>query len=130
MLWWIALHLLVAASIPWLGLNAAAAAGLAALIGAHGIVRRPFLEPPELWIDGAGLWSLPQLALVGLALGPRTRYTTLWIELSLVSARRRIDLMLLADQFDAETWRQLQVRLRRSHGAAAAARHVRTRDLR
>ncbi len=122
----------MAAAIPWLGLPAGAAGALAALLAAHGIARRPFAQPPEVWVDGAGLWSLPQQALRGLTLGPRTRYTTLWIALSLVGARRRVELILLADQFDAETWRQLQVWLRRSQPAAGAfgARRERMRDLR
>jgi hypothetical protein len=131
-LWWVALHALAVAGIPWLGLDSFAAVGLALLLGAHALVRRRFAPPPELLLDAAGFWSVPALGLAGLTVGPDTRYTTFWVRLSLVGVGGGLDILLLADQLDAESWRTLQVRLRRGSavGGSFAARSERGRDLR
>ena len=94
-------------------------AAIAALV--HAAVRFP-RATPRIVRDGEGLWALPELGLTGLRLGPRTRYTTIWVRLSLVAPTRTLDIVLLVDQLEPEAWRALQVLLRRGIGAGATAR--------
>jgi hypothetical protein len=74
-----------------------------------------------LLLDGSGLWHVPERGLAGLAVGPRTRYTAFWVRLSLEGLGCGLDILLLADQLDAESWRALQARLRRWPGAGDGA---------
>jgi len=93
----------------------------ALLVAAHAAARYP-PAPPRVVGDGDGRWAIPALGLAGLRLGPRTRYTTLWVRLSLVASARTLDIVLVVDQVDAQAWRMLQVSLRRGIGAGATVR--------
>jgi hypothetical protein len=114
---WIAAHLLAAAAFALLGapwtLKAVALLGLAV----HAVARRP--EPARRVVYRRdGRIAVPDLGLEGLFLGPRTRFTTLWVRLDLRGAARPLDLLLLASQVDRESWRALQAELRGIRAAA------------
>ena len=111
----------MAAALPWLGAPGIVGAAAALLVAVHAWRRRPVAPPPGLLLDGSGLWHVPERGLAGLALGPRTRYTAFWVRLSLESQGSGLDILLLADQLDAESWRALQARLRRGFGAGDPA---------
>jgi len=118
--WWIALHLLllgVAAYIP--GPMAMKLCG-ALLVPLHAAARWPS-APPRVVCYRDGAWAVPELGLAGLRLGGRTRYTTLWVRLSLVASTRALDIVLLVDQLDVHAWRRLQVSLRSGADRAAVA---------
>ena len=84
----------------------------------HSLTRYPSSAAEALARGPDGLWSVPALGLDGLSIGQRTRYTTLWVRLELVGAARPLDMLLLADQLDPESWRVLQATLRRRGSAA------------
>lgn len=89
------------------------------LVLLHAAARVPRAAPRVVcYRDGA--WAVPALGLSGLRLGPRTRFTTLWVRLSLVAAKRPLDIVLVVDQLDAGVWRVLQAALRAATGGAAA----------
>jgi hypothetical protein len=105
-------------AVPFgLGLSLAPVLGSVALLAVHAVVRRP-RAAPRLVCRSDGRWAVPALGLAGLTLGRRTRYTTLWVRLSFVGPPRSLDIVLLADQVDPESWRKLQTHLRR--GVAAS----------
>jgi hypothetical protein len=117
-IWWIALHAtLVGACIevgaPW----SAKVAALAA-VACHALARRP-RRPERLVIGADGRVALPERGVAGLELGARSRYTSAWVRLELRGSGRALHWVLLADQVDPETWRTLQLELRR-RGASAA----------
>jgi hypothetical protein len=97
-------------------------AAAALLIAAHAWRRCPLAPPPALLLEGSGLWSVPERGLAGLGVGFRTRYTAFWVRLSLVGPGRGLDILLLADQLDSESWRALQARLRRGNTAIGRER--------
>jgi hypothetical protein len=99
---------------PWL----AKAPALVA-VACHAYARRP-RKPERLVIRADGRVELPERGLVGLELGERTRYTSAWVRLDVRGSGHAQDWVLLADQVNPETWRTLQVALRRV-GATAAA---------
>jgi hypothetical protein len=86
---------------------------------AHAVVRRPPPAPRVILQDGIA--ELPDAGLVDLTVGPGSRYTWWWIHLRLRSADRRVDVVLLVDQLDEETWRALQAELRRRRPRARDA---------
>lgn len=85
------------------------AAALATL--AHAVMLRPRRTPRLVWRDGRV--DLPELELVGLALGRRTAHCRLWIRLDLRGAGRVLDILLLVDQVEPELWRTLRAELAR-----------------
>jgi hypothetical protein len=90
----------------------------ALLVPLHAAARWPRPAPRVVrYRDGA--WAVPALGLAGLRLGPRTRFTTLWVRLSLVAMERPLDIVLAVDQVDAEAWRVLQAALRSARGRAS-----------
>jgi hypothetical protein len=117
------LHLLLLAVAPFVPgpTIVQVCAAFAALV--HAALRYP-RATPRIVRDGDGLWALPELGLTGLSLGPRTRYTTIWVRLSLVAPTRAVDIVLVVDQLEPEAWRVLQVLLRRGIGAGATAREA------
>ena len=48
-----------------------------------------------------------------LTVEPHSRYTWWWVHLQLRGVDRGIDVVLLADQIDEDTWRAMQAELRR-----------------
>jgi hypothetical protein len=122
-LWWLALHLLGLATLCALGISSLVLACGGLLLALHSLVRYPIGAADELARGSDGLWSVPALGLAGLAIGRRTRYTTLWVRLELVGASRRLDILLLADQLGPESWRVLQVILRRTGSAGPIDRN-------
>jgi hypothetical protein len=100
------------AAVPWPGVAAATALALA-----HAFWRRP--EPPPRLIVAAaeGGWYVAGHGVRAFALGPRSRFAQRWVRLDLRSADRRLNIVLLADQFDDAAWRRLSAHLRRT-GAA------------
>jgi hypothetical protein len=121
--WWPALHLLGLATLCALGLPSLVLACGGLLLVLHSLVRYPARVPDELARGADGLWSVSALGLAGLAIGSRTRYTTLWVRFQLVGASRPLDILLLADQLDRESWRALQVILRRGGSAGPIDRN-------
>jgi hypothetical protein len=113
--WWAALHLLLLAAVPCLHAPLPAAVCGVLLVAAHAVLRYP-RPAPRIVRGSDGAWSVPELGLAGLKLGPRTRYTTLWVRLSLTAPRRTFELVLLVDQLEPQAWRALQVLLRRGAG--------------
>jgi hypothetical protein len=118
--WWIALHALLFAGVfavaapVWLK-----ALGFAVAVG-HGYCRRPTAPPARLVVSSDGLCWCPSVAAQALRLGPRTRYARGWIRL--VDRSRRLDILLLEDQLEAEEWPRLSALVRRL--ALEAARRV------
>jgi hypothetical protein len=84
--------------------------GLTAALG-HGYRRRPAAPPERLVLSSDGRCLVPTLAAEPLRLGPSTRYARGWVRL--VDESRRLDLLLLADQVDAEDWPRLSALVRR-----------------
>jgi hypothetical protein len=119
--WWAALHLLLLATTLCLHGPRLATIGGIALIATHAVARYP-RTAPRIVLTPDGVWSIPELGLACASLDPRTRYTTFWVRLSLVAARRRVDVVLLFDQLEPEVWRGLQVLLRRGAGTDGARR--------
>jgi hypothetical protein len=119
--WWLALHVVLAASIllicPWPALTGPALA----LLAARAWRRRPRRPPLIVHSPGAspgrgavqtpgGHWALPQAGRFGLTLSPATRCGGVWVELVFNEpAAPRI--LLLRDQFCASTWRRLRLAL-------------------
>jgi hypothetical protein len=112
----VGLHLLLLCVAAFLPGGMVVKLGGALLIPLHLAARWPRLAP-RIVRDRDGVWAIPALGLANLRLGPRTRYTTLWIRLSLVTPERARDIVLLVDQFDDEVWRALQAWLRGAGGA-------------
>jgi hypothetical protein len=86
---------------------------------AHAVVRRPSPAPRVILRDGIA--ELPDRGLVGLTVDARSRYTGWWVHLQLRGAGRRVDVVLLADQLDEDTWRALQAELRQARPRAPDA---------
>jgi hypothetical protein len=107
-----ATHILLAATVVVLDLEAAAALLLLVLVGAHGFVRRP--HSPRLIVCHADdTWSIPERGRHGLRLARGTRWTSWWVELVLAGSGGRLTRALLfKDQLDAEAWRRLQLAVR------------------
>ncbi len=116
------------AALPLLGAPwpLKAAAAVAAL--AHSIAFRPRRTPRLVW--RAGRVSVPDLELVDLALGRRTRHCGLWIRLDLRGPGRALDILLLADQLDPILWRMLRAELARQSPDGAESDNPGRRDLR
>jgi hypothetical protein len=114
--WWIAVHALALASLPFVDWPwwAAAAAALAVLM--HGLVRRPVHAPAPLIFRGDGRIAWLQAGAVDLELIEGTRFTRAWVSLRLrpASGGPAARVLLLADQLDPATWRTLLARLGRA----------------
>ena len=106
--------------MPWIGAAAIVKICAALCVSIHAVARYP-QTPPRIVRSRGGEWAVPERGLTGLRLGPRTRYTTLWMRLSLGGALETVDVVLLVDQVGREDWRALQALLRRGEGAGAAA---------
>jgi hypothetical protein len=81
-------------------------------VGGHARLFRP-PEPAPIIIGCDGLWALPAEELYDMRLGERTVCSGAWVRLHLTrgpATNRRV--LLLADQFDREDWRRLQVSVR------------------
>jgi hypothetical protein len=117
LLWWPALHLFALATLCALGPPSPLLACGGLLLVLHSVARYPSSAAETLARGADGLWSVPALGLDGLSIGYRTRYTTFWVRLELVGAARPLDMLLLADQLDPESWRVLQAILRRRGSA-------------
>jgi hypothetical protein len=126
--WWAALHGVVLAALAMLGAPwvLKSAAGLAAL--AHSIAFRP-RRTPRL-ILSAGRVAVPELELENLALGRRTRHSSLWVRLDLRGPGGALDILLLADQVDPILWRMLRAELARLGPEGATGGNPSHRDLR
>jgi hypothetical protein len=110
-IWWLGVHALGIAGL-WLAGLPTVLKCLGTLVAAmHWAVLRPG-DPPGLVLRADGTWDVPSRGLAALRLGLGTRYTRLWVKLELVGATGSIDILLLADQLDAEAWGRLQNRLR------------------
>lgn len=100
------------AAVPWPGVAAAVA-----LVLAHAVWRLPKPAPGLIVVAAEGGWLVGGQGVTRFALGPRSRFAPAWVRLDLRSAERRLNIVLLADQLDAATWRRLSAHLRRM-GAA------------
>jgi len=89
-------------------------------VAAHALARRP-PPAPRVILGADGRVSLPDRGLADLELGPRTRYTTLWIRLDLRAPGRTLYILLVADQLDESSWRAALSELRRMRPRAAPA---------
>jgi hypothetical protein len=98
--------------VPWPGV-----AGVTALLLAHAFWCRPKPVPHVIVVVAEGGWLVAGHGVTPFALGPRSRFAPRWVRLDLRSADRRLNIVLLADQFDDATWRRLSAHLRRM-GAA------------
>ena len=115
LLWWCALHALLAAAAllvgwPWL----LKAAVLVTLV-ANAVIRRPRVGPRSILVDSDGSCSVPEWGMSRSALGPRTLVCGGWIRLDLrsgISPVRR-DLVLFVDQLGPHQWAQLRALLER-----------------
>jgi hypothetical protein len=116
--WWVALHCIVLAALAMLGAPGVpkVLAAIAAL--AHAAVFRPRCAPRLVWRGGRV--TVPELGVHDLTLGPRSRHCGLWIRLDLRGAGRTLDVLLLADQLEPETWRTLRAELARVQPATAS----------
>lgn len=116
--WWLLVHGLAAASI---GLAWPATAGaklaLLAVLAVHGWAARPDAAR-RLVCDAEGRWALPALGLSGLALGAGTRVGEHWLRLVLEHAKRRVKVLVLADQLPAPEWIGLRELVREQLGRA------------
>lgn len=84
--------------------------GIAVTAG-HAYWRRPAPPPERLTLSSDGRCFCPEVAAQPLRLGPKTRYARSWVRL--VDRSRRLDIVLLEDQLDAETWPKLAAWVRR-----------------
>jgi hypothetical protein len=112
--WWVALHALLAATAllvawPW----PAAAGALAAVVG-HTWWRWPRRPPGVIVIGADASCAVPEHGIGPLALSPRTRIAPWWVRLDAREGRRRLDILLLADQLDPDDWRRLAAIVRRA----------------
>jgi hypothetical protein len=126
--WWALSHALVGLALtlsgaPW-PLKCVAVLGTAV----HAVMRRP--RSPQRVILKDGIAELPDSGLVDLSIGSRSRYTWWWVHLRLRRADDAVavDVVLLADQLDEETWRALQAELRRARRRAIPRRGRRHGD--
>ena len=120
---------LVLVGWPWL-----VKCGGLLLIALHAGTRYPSAAP-ILIARPDGLWAVPERGLAELELDAASRYTTVWVRLILTGRGRALDILLLADQLDRESWCALQARLRRpapprSGAPGRARRGDRPADLR
>lgn len=123
MLWlaWAGLHLLLlgaatAAALPW-----TAWTGVVLAVLVHAFGRRPELAPPLLALTPDGSWYSAGHGLSPFALGPGSVLAPYWLRLDLRSASARLNIVLVRDQIDEETWRRLSAVLRRATSAAPRA---------
>lgn len=112
MVWWAALHLLLAGALIMSAQRAPALWLLLPALCLHAWWWWPQPVTAALDCSHAGDWSLPAEGLHGLVLGPGTRYSAWWVELHFETPGGRRKLLLLRDQLDAGSWRVLQARLR------------------
>jgi hypothetical protein len=111
-LWWGVLHGVVGASLAMLPVAGAARLIAAALLLAHAAWRRP-RQGRQLLLYRNGYWAVPDRGRFGLQAAAGTAYTALWLRLVLADAQGgTVCLLLLRDQFAAETWRKIQVAVR------------------
>jgi hypothetical protein len=106
------LHALVASAFlvlgaPWL------LKGLAVLVVLVHALALPPEPAPRMVYRSGGRVALPGVGVEDLALGPGTLFTTGWVRFDLRGSGRALDILLLADQVDSATWRELQAELRR-----------------
>jgi hypothetical protein len=114
MVWWLALHALLAAAAllvaaPW-------AIKLAALlaVGGHGAVRRPRPPPEVILVDADAHCIVPAWNAGRLALGARTVVCPHWLRLDLGTGPQRRDILLVADQLGRVEWARLRALLERT----------------
>jgi hypothetical protein len=84
-----------------------------AVVVAHGLARRPAPTPATIIVAADGLFAVPELGTDWLALGPATRLSPYTMLLSLHRGSRRVDILLLIDQLDRNSWARVSARLRR-----------------
>ena len=111
MLWWLALHGLLAAAALALDLPILVRGLLVAGLGAHATLRPPRSAVSTVICDPDGRWALPEAALQDLRLGPASRHTAYWIRLVLLGEGHAFDILLLRDQLRPADWRALRARL-------------------
>ena len=80
----------------------------------HAVVRRPRPVAAPIVVAADGSCCVPAFGQGSLVLGPGTRLTTAWIRLDLRAPGARLDIVLLADQFEPQDWSRLSARLRRA----------------
>lgn len=94
---------------------------LALAVALHGLARRPAATPPTILVADNGACCVPTLEAAWLEPGPRTLLAAHWLRLSLSAGGRTHDILLCADQIDAESWARVNARLRRRRAAGTAA---------
>jgi hypothetical protein len=112
-LWWAALHVLLALALAALPGPVWVSGFLAAALLAHASFRFP-RRPPVLALARDGTWSLPESGVSGLVLGAGSEIASAWVRLILVGPGTRRSVLLLKDQLSPQSWRALQAGLRLS----------------
>ncbi len=108
------LHLLLAAALLLAAPPAPVMLLLGGVVALHAALRQPCEAPPVLYRRRDGTWSVPRHGGGRLRMGAGSVLGGVWLRLVLVDQRRRLVVVLLRDQFEAEVWRVLQARLRQT----------------
>ncbi len=114
LLWWAALHLLLAVALLLAAPPAALMLLLGGVLALHSAWRLPGDAPPVLLRRRDGTWTVPHRGHGRLHVAAGSVLGGSWVRLVLVDQRRRLVVILLRDQFEAEVWRVLQARLRQT----------------
>jgi hypothetical protein len=102
------LHLVLIAADFLVAWPLAAQLSTLAAIACHCAVRRPQPTPRLIIVGADATFVVPEWSLDRAPLGPRTVVCVFWIRLDLGMGPARRDLLLFADQLDAEHWARLR----------------------
>jgi len=96
----------------------------------HGFVRRPAAAPETIAVAADGACLVPAAGGSWHRPGPGTRLAPWWIRIDLPTAAARLDILLLADQFERDDWARLSARVRRAPRASRGGSGAGGLDLR
>lgn len=113
-LWWLGLHLLLAATVFLIGWSVLPKIGAIAAVVAHALWRRPLAASEVIEVGADGACRIASQGSEAFAPGPRTRLTPFSVRIVARTKRDLVDILLLADQLDREDWRRLTAILRRA----------------
>lgn len=115
-MWWGLLHVLLLGAVTLAGCPAALKLAGAAAVVVHALIRRPAKSPGLLLVAEGGACAVPEWRTGMRPLGPRTTVAPLWMRLDLGPGSPQRELLLIADQVEAEDWRRLRGLLARGRG--------------
>jgi len=108
------LHVLLVAAFALVGWPAPFRVLAIFVIVAHCVVRRPAPSPHTVIVAEGGRCVIPEWNTGSRTLGARTLVCPFWARLDLGTGPWPRDILLLADQFRPEQWRQLRALLDRA----------------